>query len=36
MPEWGEYLRNQWEYNFANHLSHEERKQFIFMILAVA
>ncbi|MFB6362854.1 DUF4275 family protein [Paenibacillus elgii] len=25
-PKWGEYLRNQWESHFANHLSHEEKE----------
>ncbi|WP_010497201.1 DUF4275 family protein [Paenibacillus elgii] len=26
IPKWGEYLRNQWECNFANHLSREEKE----------
>jgi hypothetical protein len=26
IPKWGPYLRKQWEINFADHLSHEEKK----------
>jgi hypothetical protein len=26
IPKWGVYLRKQWEYNFATHISHEEKK----------
>ncbi|NOU94588.1 DUF4275 family protein [Paenibacillus sp. LMG 31456] len=26
IPKWGHYLRNQWEFNFANHLTLEEKK----------
>lgn len=30
IPKWGNYLRGQWEYGFANHLSQEE-KEAIFL-----
>jgi hypothetical protein len=26
IPKWGVYLRKQWENNFANHITHEEKK----------
>ena len=26
IPKWGAYLRKQWENNFGNHISHEEKK----------
>lgn len=26
IPKWGPYLRKQWEYNFSNHISDEEKK----------
>jgi hypothetical protein len=26
IPKWGTYLRKQWEHNFANHLTDEEKK----------
>lgn len=26
IPKWGPYLRKQWEYNFANHISETEKK----------
>jgi hypothetical protein len=26
IPKWGPYLRKQWEYNFAKHLTLQEKK----------
>ena len=26
IPKWGPYLQKQWEYNFSNHISDEEKK----------
>lgn len=35
IPKWGAYLRQQWESKFANHISYEEKSQFIFMMIVL-